>query len=91
MKKLTKNTKTYKLFSALQSGERLTAAQISKRFGIANPTATISDIRHAGYAVYGNQRKAGNGVVVTEYELGLPSRRVVAAGYIALKNGLVTL
>lgn len=82
-------TKTFKLFSALYAGEKLTPSQITKRFGIKNPTATISDIRYAGYAVYGNKRTAGNGVQVTEYAMGKPSRKIVAAGYKALAMGLV--
>ena len=45
-------TKQGKLFNALVlKGETLSAAQISKRFSIKNPTATISDIRHAGFAI----------------------------------------
>lgn len=83
-------TKQGKLFNALVlKGETLTASQIAKRFSIKNPTATISDIRHAGFAIYANQRTAGNGVRVTEYRHGKPSRRIVAAGYKALAAGLV--
>lgn len=82
-------TKTYKLFNALYNGETVTPAQASKRFGIKNISAEVSRIRHAGYAVYANQRTAGNGVKVTEYVIGKPSRKVVAAGYKALAMGLV--
>ena len=83
-------TKQGKLFNALVlNGETLSAAQISKRFSIKNPTATISDIRHAGFAIYGNKRVAGNGVQVTEYRHGKASRRIIAAGYKALAAGLV--
>lgn len=83
-------TKQGKLFNALVlNGETLSAAQISKRFAIKNPTATISDIRHAGFAIYANKRVAGNGVQVTEYKHGKPSRRIVAAGYKALAAGFV--
>ena len=83
-------TKQGKLFNALVlNGETLSAAQISKRFSIKNPTATISDIRHAGFAIYANKRVAGNGVQVTEYRHGKASRRIVAAGYKALAAGLV--
>lgn len=89
MKRIKENTKTHKLFTALQNGEKLTASQISKRFNIGNPRAEVSRIRHSGYAVYANQRVAGNNAVVTEYELGMPSRRLVAAGYRALQLGLV--
>ena len=69
--------------------ETLSAAQISKRFGIKNPTATISDIRARGYAIYGNSRKAGNGVQVTEYRHGEASRKMVAIAYRAMSMGLV--
>ena len=83
-------TKQGKLFNALvREGETLSAAQISKRFGIKNPTATISDIRARGYAIYANTRKAGNGVSVTEYRHGEASRKMVAIAYKAIAAGLV--
>ena len=82
-------TKTYKLFSALNSGETVTASQAEKRFGIKNISAEVSRIRHSGFAVYANSRKAGNGVKVTEYKIGKPSRKIVAAGYLAMSLGLV--
>ena len=82
-------TKTYKLFSALHSGETVTASQASKRFGIKNISADVSRIRQAGFAVYANQRVAGNGVKVTEYQIGKPSRKLIAAGYKAMAMGLV--
>ena len=82
-------TKTYKLFNALQSGASISASQANKRFGIKNISAEVSRIRQAGFAVYANSRKAGNGVKVTEYVIGKPSRKIVAAGYKALALGLV--
>lgn len=83
-------TKQGKLFQALVlDGESLTASQITKRFSIKNPRATISEIRYAGYPVYANTRKAGNGVRVTEYKHGRASRKLVAAGYKALAMGIV--
>lgn len=88
MKRISENTKTYKLFRALQNGQSVTAAQASKRFGISNISAEAARIRQHGFAVYANTRKAGNNVTVTEYALGKPSRRVVAAGYRALSMGL---
>lgn len=90
LKKFDLDTKQGKLFKALVlDRETLTPAQISKRFGIKNPTATISDIRQRGYAIYGNQRKAGNGVTVTEYRHGEASRKMVALAYRAMAAGLV--
>jgi hypothetical protein len=88
MKRFNPETKTYKVFSALYNGETLTAAQASKRFGVKNLAAEASRIRQSGYAVYANSRKAGNGVQVTEYQLGRPSREIVALGYMAKSLGM---
>jgi hypothetical protein len=82
-------TKQGKLFKALvMDREVLTPAQISKRFGIKNPTATISDIRDRGYTIYANQRVAGNNVQVTEYKYGEASRKMVALAYKAQRLGI---
>ena len=85
---INEGTKTHKMFTALKQGEKLTASQVEKRFGIKNISAEASRIRQAGYAVYANSRKAGNGVQVTEYVMSQPSRRLIAAGYRALQRGL---
>ena len=78
-------TKSTRLVEALRKGEQLTAAQIKARFGIANPTATVSDLRlRLGYAVYANKKTDTKGRVTTKYRIGTPSRAVVAAGYRAL-------
>jgi phage regulator Rha-like protein len=50
--------------------------------------AEASRIRQAGYAVYTNTRTAGNGVTVTEYAMGKPSREIVALGYKAKAMGI---
>ena len=89
MKFFNPETKTYKLFNAMYNGEAVTAAQAAKRFGIKNISAEVSRVRQAGFAVYANTRKAGNGVQVTEYRIGAPSRKLVAAGYRAMALGLV--
>jgi hypothetical protein len=82
-------TKQTALLEALKNGEELTAKQITARFGIANPTATVSDLRiRGGFAVYANSRTASNGVTVTEYEMGNPSREIVALGYKAKALGI---
>jgi len=80
-------TKTFKVFTALRSGEALTASK-AKKMGVGNLAAEVSRIRQAGHAVYANSRTAGNGVKVTEYVMGKPSRKLVAAGYKALALGL---
>ena len=88
MTRFSETSKTYKLFSALYQGEAVTASQAEKRFGIKNIAAEASRIRQAGYAVYANSRTAGNGVQVTEYVIGKPSRKLIAAGYKAMALGL---
>jgi len=87
MKRINLETKTGKVFSMLQAGQKLTASQ-AKKHGIGNLAAEASRLRQAGYAVYANSRKAANGVEVTEYELGRPSREIVALGYKARQLGI---
>jgi hypothetical protein len=88
MKRFNKETKTFKIFNALYNGAALTASQAEKRFGVKNLAAEASRIRQNGYAVYTNTRKAGNGVTVTEYVMGQPSREIVALGYKAKAMGI---
>jgi predicted ArsR family transcriptional regulator len=84
---MTTKTKQERLIEAFKAGQKLTAKQISARFGIANPTATISDLRlRVGHAVYANQHTDTKGRVSVKYQLGRPSRAVVAAGYRALSQ-----
>lgn len=88
MKFFNPETKTYKVFNALYNGDSLTASEAQKRFGVKNLAAEASRIRHNGYAVYANTRKAGNGVQVTEYVMGKPSREIIALGYKAKAMGI---
>ena len=89
MKMIDTKSKTYRLFQALQSGEQLTEAQIAQRFGLKNPTATISNLRlNHGFAVYANEHFDTKGRRTVKYSLGKPSRKVVAAGYKALAAGM---
>ncbi len=87
MKRFNPETKTFKVFTALYNGAKLTAAQ-AKKMGIKNLSAEVTRNRHNGYAVYANSRTAGNGVTVTEYVMGQPSREIVALGYKAKAAGL---
>jgi len=91
-KRFDLNTKQGKLFNALViNKESLTESQIAKRFGIKNPTATISVIRQRGFPIYATNRVAGNGVKVTEYKHGEASRKMVAIAYRAMSEGLFDL
>lgn len=87
MKRFNKETKTFKVFTALYNGATLTTAQ-AKKMGVGNLAAEASRIRQSGYAVYTNSRTAGNGVQVTEYVMGKPSREIVALGYKAKAMGI---
>ena len=72
----------------MRTGEAITPAAAAKRFGIKNISAEVSRVRQGGFAVYSNTRVAGNGVKVTEYQMGKPSRKLIAAGYKAMALGL---
>ena len=87
MKRFNPETKTFKVFNALYNGEALTAAK-ARKMGVGNLAAEVSRIKQNGYAVYGNTRKAGNGVTVREYTMGKPSREIVALGYKAKAMGI---
>lgn len=87
MKRFNPKTKTFKVFNALYNGEALTTSK-AKKMGVGNLAAEASRIRQGGYAVYSNTRTAGNGVKVTEYVMGKPSREIVALGYAAKAKGL---
>ena len=83
-------TKKEAVLEGLRNTDRgLTAAQISARYGVANVSATINDLRFDGFAIYTNQRTDTKGRTKTFYRLGTPSRRIVAAGYKAMAAGLV--
>ena len=88
MKHINPETKTYKVLRALQTGAAISPSEANKRFGVKNLSAEVSRIRQHGFAVYSNTRKAGNGVMVTEYQIGKPSRKLIAAGYKAMALGL---
>ena len=87
MKRFNPKSKTFKVFNALYNGEALTTSK-AKKMGVGNLAAEASRIRQNGYAVYSNSRTAGNGVRVTEYTMGKPSREIVALGYAAKARGL---
>jgi hypothetical protein len=86
--KINRETKTGKVFTALQAGDRLTAADARKRFGVGNLSAEVSRVRQLGFAVHRKTRVAGNHVQVTEYVMGAPSREIVALGYKAKAQGM---
>ena len=85
----SKESKTFKLQQALQAGQTVTASQAAKSFGIKNLSAEVSRVKQNGYVVNKATRKAANGVQVTEYRIGQPTRALIAAGYAAIAAGIV--
>ena len=63
----------------------LTAQKMQSVFGIANPSATINELRNEGHAIYLNTRINANGEKVAFYRLGTPTKRMVAAGIAAIR------
>ena len=67
----------------------LTAQKMQSVFGVANPSATINELRNEGHAIYLNSRINANGDKVSFYRLGTPTKRMIAAGIRALReNGV---
>jgi len=63
----------------------LTANKMQSVFGIANPSATINELRNEGHAIYLNTRVNSNGDKVAFYRLGSPTKRMVAEGIAAIR------
>ena len=85
--KVTKESRVLNALMTIDKG--LTGAQMSSRFGVANPTAMVTVLRQKGFAIYANRRTNKGGETRTFYRLGTPSREIVAAGYRARASGLV--
>jgi len=64
----------------------LTAQKMRSVFGVANPSATINELRNEGHTIYLNSRINSNGDKVSFYRLGSPTKRIVAAGIAALRS-----
>lgn len=78
--------KVLKYLSKNSEYNTLTANKMQSLFGIANPSATINDLRSDGHAIYLNSRVNNNGQKVSFYRLGTPTKRMVAAGIQALRS-----
>ena len=64
----------------------LTANKMQSVFGVANPSATINELRNEGHSIYLNSRINAHGEKVSFYRLGTPTKRVVAAGIAAIRG-----
>ena len=82
-------SKTERLLDALMDGDRLTNKQIQSRFGFTNPgsvSKAIYRLRTEGFPIWLNRRVDSKGRVKHKYTLGTASRRIIAAGCLALSS-----
>ena len=85
---MAKSAKSKVLSYLSKSGDynTLTAQKMQSVFGVANPSATINELRKEGNAIYLNSRINANGDKVSFYRLGTPTKRIVAAGIMTLRQ-----
>lgn len=63
----------------------LTAAKMKSMFNVANPSATINELRNEGHAIYLNSRMV-KGDKVSFYRLGTPTKRMISAGIKSIRS-----
>jgi len=63
-------TKIEKLMKRLATGKNLTVSEATKRYGVQNLSARVSELRDAGFTIYTNQiRDSKTGRKVTAYRM----------------------
>lgn len=80
---MSTKSKVLSYLSKADGYNTLTPRKMQSVFGIANPSATINELRNEGYPIYRNTRINSNGEKVSFYRLGTPTKRQVAAGRLA--------
>jgi hypothetical protein len=83
---MSTKSKVLSYLSKEGSYNTLTANKMQSVFGVANPSATINELRNEGNAIYLNTRINANGDKVAFYRLGTPTKRMVAAGIAAIRS-----
>jgi hypothetical protein len=83
---MSAKSKVLAYLSKDSSYNTLTAAKMQSAFGVKNPTALIDTLRKEGNSIYLNTRTTNSGEKVSYYRLGTPTKRMVAAGIIALRQ-----
>lgn len=74
-------TKLSRLEAYLNSGSTATPRQITRMFGIQNPTAAVFALRSKGVCVYANEATLATGERTTKYRVGRPSREMIQAAH----------
>jgi len=77
----TPKTKTEQLLTALRAGKELSAKEIQKKFGFANPYLAIGYLREKRISVFSDPVPMRDGSVVTKYSIGTPTKAMLAMGY----------
>jgi predicted transcriptional regulator len=83
---MTAKSKVLAYLSKTGSYNTLTSAKMQSAFGVKNPTAMVDTLRKEGHAIYRNTRTTASGEKVSYYRLGTPTKRMIAAGIIALRQ-----
>ena len=83
---MSTKSKVLSYLSKTDGYNTLTANKMQAVFGVANPSATINELRNEGHAIYLNSRINSNGEKVSFYRLGTPTKRMVAAGIAAIRS-----
>jgi hypothetical protein len=83
---MSTKSKVLSYLSKEGSYNTLTANKMQSVFGVANPSATINELRNEGHAIYLNTRINASGNKVAFYRLGTPTKRMVAAGIAAIRS-----
>lgn len=83
---MTTKSKVLAYLSKDSAYNTLTAAKMQSVFGVANPSATINELRNEGHAIYLNTRINASGEKVSFYRLGKPTKRMVAEGIAAIRS-----
>ena len=82
---MSAKTKILNYLSKDSQYNTLTAQKMQSVFGVANPSAAIDDLRKEGHSIYLNTRVV-NGEKVNFYRIGTPTKRMIAAGILALRQ-----
>ncbi len=82
---MTTKSKVLAYLSKDSAYNTLTANKMQSVFGVANPSATINELRKEGNAIYLNTRINANGEKVAFYRLGKPTKRMVAEGIASIR------
>jgi hypothetical protein len=83
---MSAKSKVLSFLSKTDGYNTLTPTKMQSVFGVANPSATINELRNEGHAIYLNTRITTHGEKVSFYRLGTPTKRVVAAGIAAIRS-----